>query len=215
KNVFHRNTVLHSGGGGVLMTGARLSYMDPSKTYTEGEAASKVAPILNHVTYNTVKHCGKFRYYGGGVHMDSRPATMVMMPGNYIAHNLFEDLSRNGIFAFRNQGGHIIEYNHIHNVMKTTVDGGNIHFATMSRLNAPNYILNNYLYDSWGWVQKPDGNPIRHLGYGVFLDWATSNTTTKHNWIYNDGFKAYNAIMGNTNNVVEDNHESETKIVPP
>ena len=35
--------------------------------------------------------------------MDSRPANMSMAAGNYIAHNHFQDLSRNGIFAFRNQ----------------------------------------------------------------------------------------------------------------
>ena len=33
-NVINRNTVLNSGGGGVLFTGARLSYMDDSKLYT-------------------------------------------------------------------------------------------------------------------------------------------------------------------------------------
>ena len=60
------------------------------------------------------------------------PANMAMEPGNYIAHNYFSDLSRNGIFAFRNQGGNIIEYNHIHDAMKTTVDGACIHFATMN-----------------------------------------------------------------------------------
>lgn len=92
RNVFDRNTVLHSGGGGVLLTGARLSYMDDSKVYTPGEAASKVAPILNEITRNTVQHCGKIRYYGGGVHLDSRPFNMSMYPGNYIAHNYFNDL---------------------------------------------------------------------------------------------------------------------------
>jgi hypothetical protein len=111
KNVFHRNMVLNSGGGGVLLTGSRLSYMDDSKIYTPGEAASKVAPYLTEITHNTVKHCGQIRYYGGGVHIDSRPASMAMLPGNHIAHNHFQDLSRNGVFAFRNQGGNIVEFN--------------------------------------------------------------------------------------------------------
>ena len=150
RNVFDHNTVRYSGGGGVLLTGARFSYMDDTKVYTPGEAAAKVAPILNEITCNTVEHCGKIRYYGGGVHLDSRPFSMSMAPGNYIAHNHFNDLSRNGIFAFRNQGGNVVEYNHIHNAMQTTVDGGCIHFATMNHLNAPEL--------------HPQQLALRHLG---------------------------------------------------
>ncbi len=214
-NIFYRNTVLNSGGGGVLLTGARLSYMGDSKVYTPGEAAAKVAPYLTAITHNTVKHCGQIRYYGGGVHIDSRPAAMAMMPGNYIAHNHFQDLSRNGIFSFRNQGGNVVEFNEIHDCMQTTIDGACIHFASMNRLNAPNFVLNNYLYDVWGYEQKPDGNPQRILANGVFLDWATSNTTVKNNFIYNAGGKEVKAIMGNWNLDIEDNLTSKTRIEPP
>jgi hypothetical protein len=208
--------VLNSGGGGVLLTGSRFSYMDDTKVYTPGEAAAKVAPILNEITRNTVEHCGKIRYYGGGVHLDSRPFSMSMAPGNYIAHNHFNDLSRNGVFAFRNQGGNVVEYNHIHNAMQTTIDGACIHFATMNHLNAPNYILNNWLYDIWGYEQKPDGNPVRKLANGVFLDWDTSNTTVKDNWIYNAGDTAVKIIFGGNWNVVNTgNPSSATPITPP
>lgn len=215
ENVFDNNTVLESGGGGVLMTGARFSYMDESKLYTPGAVAATVFPILNRITNNTVKHCGKIRYYGGGVHLDSRPASMAMAPGNYITHNLFQDLSRNGIFAFRNQGGNVVEYNIIHDAMQTTIDGACIHFATMNHLNAPNYILNNYLYDIWGYEQKPDGIPVRRLGNGIFLDWATSNTTVKNNFIYNAAGESIKNIMGNINLSMTDNVVSETRIEPP
>jgi len=214
-NRFDRNTVRHSGGGGVLLTGARLSYMDDTKVYTPGEAAAKVAPILNEITRNTVEHCGRIRYYGGGVHLDSRPASMAMAPGNLIAHNTFNDLSRNGVFAFRNQGGSVVEYNHIHNAMQTTIDGACIHFATMSHLTAPNFILNNWLYDVWGFEQKPDGKPIRRLGNGIFLDWDTSNTTVRDNWIYNSVGRAIKPIWKNQNLVIERNQESTERIVPP
>jgi hypothetical protein len=215
RNKFDRNSVRHSGGGGVLMTGARLSYMDDTKIYTPGEAAAKVAPILNEVTRNTVEHCGKIRYYGGGVHLDSRPFSMSMAPGNLISHNHFNDLSRNGVFAFRNQGGSVVEYNHIHNSMQTTIDGGCIHFATMNHLNAPNFILNNWLYDAWGYEQKPDGKPKRKLGNGIFLDWDTSNTTVRDNWVYNSVGGAIKPIWANQNLVIKDNRESDTRIVPP
>jgi hypothetical protein len=216
RNVFNRNTVRQSGGGGVLLTGARFAYMDDSKIYTPGAAAAKVAPILNRITRNTVEHCGKIRYYGGGVHLDSRPFRMTMAPGNYIAHNHFNDLSRNGIFAFRNQGGSVIEYNHIHNAMQTTIDGAAIHFATMNTINAPNYILNNWLYDVWGFEQMPDGKPVRRLGNGVFLDWESSNTTVKDNWIYNTVSGAVKVIWkGNRNVVNTGNMDSKSPITPP
>ncbi len=214
-NKFDRNTVRHSGGGGVLMTGSRFSYMDDTKIYTPGEAAAKVAPILNEVTRNTVEHCGKIRYYGGGVHLDSRPFSMSMEPGNLISHNYFNDLSRNGVFAFRNQGGSVVEYNHIHNAMQTTIDGACIHFATMNHLNAPNFILNNWLYDAWGYEQLPDGKPKRKLGNGIFLDWDSSNTTVRDNWVYNSVGGAIKPIWANQNLVIENNRESDTRIVPP
>lgn len=215
KNVFDRNSVRHSGGGGILLTGARLSYMDETKIYTPGEAAAKVAPILNKITRNNVEHCGKIRYYGGGVHLDSRPFDMTMAPGNYIGHNHFNDLSRNGIFAFRNQGGNVIEYNHIHNAMQTTLDGAAIHFATMNTLNSPNYILNNWLYDIWGYEQRPSGKPVRKLANGVFLDWDTSNTTVKDNWIYNTTGGSVKVTFGGNQNVVKANNHTSAKPVKP
>jgi hypothetical protein len=214
-NRFDRNTVLDSGGGGVLLTGARLSYMDDAKVYTPGQAASNVAPIFNEITRNTVRQCGQIRYYGGGVHLDSRPSSMAMLPGNYIAHNHFEDLSRNGIFAFRNQGGNIIEYNHIHDAMQTTIDGACIHLATMNYLCSPNHVLNNWLYDIWGFRYLPDQKPRRVLANGVFLDWDTSNAVVKQNYVYNAGGEAIKAVWNNLNNTIEDNFISEKRVAPP
>lgn len=213
-NVFDHNSVKNAGGGGVLLTGARLSYMDDTKIYSQGENASKVFPVLNRITGNIVEHCGQIRYYGGGVHIDSRPASMAMEPGNYIAHNHFKDLSRNGIFAFRNQGGNVVEFNEINDCMQKTIDGAAIHFATMNRLSAPNYIVNNYLYDIWGYEQLPTGLPRRTLANGVFLDWATSNTTVKNNVIYNSGDKEIKPIMGNWNLHIDNNLSSKTRIEP-
>jgi hypothetical protein len=213
-NVIDRNRVVDAGAGGVLMTGARLSYMDDTKVHTPGEAAARVAPLLNEVTRNRVERCGQIRYYGGGVHIDSRPDAMAMLPGNYIAHNHFRNLSRNGIFLFRNQGGTVIEYNHIHDCMQTTIDGAAIHLATMNRVAAPNYILNNYLHDIWGFEQTGNG-PRRRLGNGIFLDWCTSHTTVKHNYIYNSVDGAIKTIFQNVNLTIADNHAAEERIEPP
>lgn len=214
-NVFDGNHVRDSGGGGVLLTGARLGYMDDSKVLTPGEAASKVAPILNRITRNTVSGCGRLRYYGGGVHLDSRPFSMSMAPGNLIAGNHFSDLSRNGVFAFRNQGGNVIEYNHIHDAMQTTIDGGCVHFATMNTLTAPNFVLNNWLHDAWGYERLPSGKATRRLANGVFLDWDTSQTTVRDNWIHNTVGGAVKVIFGGNRNVVQTGNRSSGKPVRP
>jgi hypothetical protein len=140
---------------------------------------------------------------------------MAMEPGNYMAHNEFEDLSRNGIFAFRNQGGNVVEYNHIHNAMQTTIDGACIHFATMTHLNAPNFILNNWLHDIWGFRFLPGQKPKRVLANGVFLDWDTSNTTVRDNYVFNSGGEAIKAVWENRNITLSGNKTSETRIVPP
>ena len=107
-----------------------------------------------------------------------------------------------------------MEFNEIHDCMQTTIDGAAIHFASMNRFNAPNYILNNYLYDIWGFEQKPDGIPIRRLGNAVFLDWATSHTTVKNNVIYNTAGEEIKNIMGNWNLDIENNLISRTRIEP-
>ncbi len=215
RNIFDQNSVRHSGGGGVLLTGSRFSYMDDTKVFTPGEAAAKVAPILNEITRNTVEHCGKIRYYGGGVHLDSRPFSMSMAPGNYIAHNKFSHLSRNGVFAFRNQGGNVIEYNQINDCMLTTIDGAAVHFATMNRLNAPNFVLNNWLFDIWGYHQKSNGKPIRKLANGVFLDWDSSNTTVRDNWIYNSVGGPVKVIFGGNRNIVDKGNQSSDDVIKP
>jgi hypothetical protein len=99
--------------------------------------------------------------------------------------------------------------------MQTTIDGASIHIASMNRLNSPNHILNNFLYDIWGYDQKPDGKPKRVLANGIFLDWATSHTTIRNNYIYNAGGMEIKHIMGNWDLDIDKNLTSKTRIEPP
>jgi hypothetical protein len=85
----------------------------------------------------------------------------------------------------------------------------------MNHLNAPNFILNNWLYDAWGYEQKPNGKPVRRLANGIFLDWDTSNTTVCDNWVYNSVGGAIKPIWANQNLVIDNNRESDARIVPP
>lgn len=206
ENAIAGNTITDAGGGGVLLTSARFSYMDDSKLFTPGTAAAKVAPLRNDIARNHIHGCGRIRYYNSGVHLDSRPAETALAAGNRIANNFIHDMSRNGIFAFRNQGGNIIEFNRIQNIMLATEDGGGIHFATMNQLAAPNLIANNLVADVWGWRQVPGGRRERHIARGIYLDWFTASTRIENNVIFNtlSGGLQFNAGDGNefVNNVV-------------
>ncbi|MFO7974521.1 MAG: right-handed parallel beta-helix repeat-containing protein [Candidatus Hydrogenedentota bacterium] len=201
-NLIARNTVTQSGGGGVLLTGARLSYMDDTKVYTPGPAAAAVAPLRNRIERNEAGHCGLIRYYGGGVHLDSRPAETAMMQGNIITNNYFHDLSRNGIFAFRNQGGNLIAYNRIDNAMLTTLDGGGIHMATMNKLASPTYCIGNVISNIWGMDRTRSGQGTRHIARGIFLDWFTSSIVMRDNLTYNTWQGGYCLLGGNDNQFV-------------
>lgn len=198
-NLIARNTVLHSGGGGVLATGARFSYMDDTKIYTQGNAAGTVAPLRNHIERNEVGYCGLIRYYGGGVHLDSRPVETAMKQGNTVTNNYFHDLSRNGIFAFRNQGGNLFAYNRIDNAMLTTLDGGGIHMATMNKLASPTYCIGNVITNIRGMDRTRDGQETRHLARGIFLDWFTSSMVMRNNLTYNTWGGGYGVLGGNDN----------------
>lgn len=203
-NRFEHNTITQAGGGGILLTGARLSYMDDTKVYTPGDAAAQVAPLENIISDNEVSYCGLYRYYGGGVHADSRPASTAMDAGNIITHNYFHHLSRNGIFAFRNQGGNLIAYNRIDEAMSTTMDGGAIHIATMNKLASPSYFIGNIVSNIWGMDRSPDGKGKRHIARGIYFDWFSSSNVIRDNISYNtwDGGYAY---LGGNNNLCENN----------
>lgn len=203
-NIFVRNTVLQGGGGGFLLTGARFSYMDDTKVYTPGDAAAAVAPLRNRIERNDVGHCGLYRYYGGGVHLDSRPAQTAMMQGNTVVKNYFHDLSRNGIFAFRNQGGNLFAYNRIDNAMLTTLDGGGIHMATMNKLASPTYCTGNVITNIWGMDRTRNGQGKRHIARGIFLDWFTSSMVMRDNLIYNTWLGGY-CVLGGNDNLFENN----------
>jgi parallel beta-helix repeat protein len=205
-NTIDGNTITDAGCGGVLLTAARFSYLDDSKLFTPGTAAENVAPLRNEITRNHIHHCGLIRLYNSGVHIDSRPAVTALAAGNRVANNYIHDMPRCGIFLFRNQGGNIIEFNRIENIMLATEDGGGIHLATMNQIAAPNLIANNLITDAWGWRQLPNGGRERHIARGIYLDWYTSSTRIENNITYNtlSGGLQFNAGDDNefVNNII-------------
>jgi len=122
-----------------------------------------------------------------------------MMQGNTVTNNYFHDLSRNGIFAFRNQGGNLLAYNRIDQAMLTTLDGGGIHMATMNKLASPTYCIGNVISNVWGMDRTRDGRGERHIARGIFLDWFTSSMVIRNNLTCNTWRGGYCVLGGNDN----------------
>jgi parallel beta-helix repeat protein len=171
---------------------------------TPGEAAARCAPIRNTITRNHIHHCGAIRKYVSGVHLDSRPESLAKSPGNAVSHNLIHDMPRLGIFAFRHQGGNVFEYNHIHNVMLESDDGGGIHICTGNMAVAQSVLRNNVIHDVFGPRFDEMGNFSRKYGFGLYLDGATSNCLLTNNIVYRTSWGTV-FLHGGKNNIVENN----------
>lgn len=195
------NEVTEAGGNGILLTSARVSY---GILMTPGEAAARYAPIENVITHNHVHHSGRIHKYVAGVQLDSRPEEMAQAPGNLVAHNHIHDMPRNGIFAFMHQGGNVYEHNRIERIMLETDDGGGIHIATSNTEVAPSILRHNLIRDVYGAKIGRDGKAQRRLGFGLYLDNATSNCTLTSNVVARTSYGAA-FLHGGQNNVVENN----------
>ena len=174
RNIFDRNTVLHSGGGGVLLTGARLSYMDDTKVYTPGRGRreGRPDPQRDHPQHRRALRQDPLLRRRGAPGLASRSAcrwrraTTSPTTISTTSRATASSPSATRAATWWNTTTSTT-------AMQTTIDGACIHFATMNHLNAPNFILNNWLYDIWGYEQKPDGNPVR-----TTLPTASSSTGT-------------------------------------
>jgi len=195
------NEISHAGGNGVLLTAARI---DRGMLFVEGEAAAKVAPIGNTIAGNHIHRCGEVHKYVAGIHLDSRPQSMALAPGNVISHNLIHDMPRNGIFAFNHQGGNTFEYNLVHHVMLESDDGGGIHICQDNMQTAPTVIRSNVFHDVFGARVAEDGSVQRRLGFGIYLDCTTSNCEVMSNLVYRTSWGNV-FIHSGSNNVVENN----------
>lgn len=199
-NTIAGNLIEEAGGNGVLLTAATVSY---GRLMTPGEEAADYAPIENTIQANTIRRCGRIHKYVAGVHLDSRPQSMAQQAGNTVVGNRIEDMPRNGIFAFKCQGGNLIQGNTIRNIMLQSDDGGGIHIAAGADI-APNIIRGNHISDVHGWRQKPDGDFERQIGIGVYLDNETGNCIVEANTI--EGTSSGGVLLnGGSNNRIEGN----------
>jgi len=199
-NVIRRNEVVGGGAGGVLVTGARFSYLSDLDVFDASPEVQQVAPIGNVIAENHIHHGGLVREYCSGIHLDSRPLSLSLERGNYVGFNHIHDMPRNGVFIFRNQGGNIIEANHIHDVLTRTNDGGAIHLASMNPLSAPTQIVDNRIYR----VGYQGGEAKVRLAFGIYPDWFTSKMNIRGN-IVSDTRDGGIRLLGGSDTTIEDN----------
>jgi len=199
-NVIRRNEMVDGGAGGVLLTGARFSYLSDLDVFDAAPEVQQVAPIGNVIAENHIHHNGVVRAYCSGVHLDSRPLSLSCERGNYVGFNHIHDMPRNGVFVFRNQGGNIIEANHIHDVLQRTNDGGAIHLASMNPLSAPTHIVDNRMYR----VGYQGGDTKVNKAFGIYPDWFTSKMTIRGN-IVTDTRDGGIRLLGGSDTTIEDN----------
>jgi len=171
QNVIEGNQLYDLGGGGIVAGGLRNR-----DTWKVAERVQPIAPD-DHQGYrianNTIHHCGTDYFGAIGIFLGITQEAMV-------AHNLIHDIAYNGIVLSGNETplkfarNNTVEYNHIHDVLQTAVDGGGIYLC--------------FPHEGWGAVIR--GNflhDIRHNGVaggngsnGFFLDDVTQALRLKN-----------------------------------
>lgn len=171
QNVIEGNRVYDLGGGGIVAGGLRNR-----DTWRVAERVQPIAPD-DHQEYrianNTIHHCGTDYFGAIGIFLGITHEAVV-------SHNLIHDIAYNGIVLAGNETplkfarNNTVEYNHIHDVLQTAVDGGGIYLC--------------FPVEGWGAVIR--GNfihDIRHNGVaggngsnGFFLDDVTQALRLKN-----------------------------------
>jgi len=214
------------GGSGILLTSALFGFQRKYEMYTDTitpPKAAGMAPLQNKITKNKIYNGGLIRYYGAAIQLDSRPSSTIFEAGNLISHNEIYNISRCGIFAFKNQGGNLIEYNLIHDVMLRVVDGGGIHIAAVDSNTNKTFIENNTIYNVFcPMVKKAEqdlgaAKTYRH-SYGIYLDIKTSNVEVENNiiWGCNWGVEKSGAFLvngGGNNDISKNNFDGRVNII--
>jgi hypothetical protein len=135
------NDIGDLGGGGVVGGGIRnrdtYKWADP---IAEGEFTNL------RITNNHIHDCGM-------VYAGSLGIFMALARHAVIAHNLIHDIAYTGISLGGNEvkpmpyaQDNVVEYNHIHHVMKTAVDGAGV-YITFSQSGAGSAIRGNLIHD--------------------------------------------------------------------
>jgi parallel beta-helix repeat protein len=151
-----------------------------------------------------MKVCDNVIHDGGKVHTGAVGIWIGLSAENHVAHNEIYDLFYTGISVgwewFNNPHaayGNIIEFNHIHHVMKYTLcDGGGIY--TLG-IQPGTIIRNNLIHDVYSYDD--------HSGRGIYLDAGSLGIRIENNIIHHiriAGLRLQRATSGNfiRNNII-------------
>lgn len=169
-NTVQRNHCYDLGGGGI-----RLGTTDPPRATDKPEAFGRLAH------HNLVDN--NFVHDGGHTNPGATGIYMAYGANNTISHNEVCDLPYTGIslgwtwdIVYSGTRENVVEYNHVHHVMRTLEDGGGIYSLG---LTPGSVIRRNVVHDV--------GTPPDAIGHGIYIDGGSSGVLVENNVCYDCG----------------------------
>jgi hypothetical protein len=163
-NTIQRNHIHDLGGGGV-----RIGTNDRPQPFDR---------IAHH---NLVDN--NFLHNGGHIHPGATGIYMAYGRNNTFSHNEVTDLRYTGIslgwtWSITRSGTreNIVEYNHVHHVMRLLHDGGGIYTLGLT----PGSVIRNNLVHDIGLQPDP-------VGHGIYIDGGSSSLLVENNICYDCG----------------------------
>jgi hypothetical protein len=163
-NTIERSHLYDLGAGGV-----RLGTTDTATAFER---------VAHH---NRIDNC--FIHDGGHIHPGSTGIFMGFGRNNTISHNEISDLRYTGISlgwtwdsVRSGTRENLVEYNHVHHVMRVLEDGGGIYSLG---LTPGSVIRNNLIHDV--------GTPPDAIGHGIYLDGGSAGVLCENNICYDCG----------------------------
>ena len=172
------NEISDLGAGGIAAgwPNSAAGYLEASPPPAPGEYTGY------RIANNDVHHCGMCYYGAVGILMFPSHQTVV-------AHNLIHDTAYFGIGIAGGQdpkvtfdGDNVVEYNHIHHAMTTTVDGAGI-YVIFAQNGRGTLLRGNVIHDTHGnpnhgkWGEHPPSA-------GLYLDGDSQGGTYENNVLY-------------------------------
>jgi hypothetical protein len=176
------NEIGNLGGGGIALGWCNVAalYLDAAAPPTPGEFTKY------RIANNYIHDCGKDYFGAVGILLEGTSGTVV-------SHNLIRDTSYFGMGVAGTQdpkvafgGDNLIEFNHIHDAMKTTIDGAAV-YVTFAQKNGGSRFVGNVIHDTHGnpnhehdgqkWGDHPPSA-------GFYLDGNTSGGDYEQNLLY-------------------------------
>ena len=150
-----------AGGWNNGVVGNDISQVGRNGIELSGGVTTTLVPAGNYADNNYIHDVGVFYKEGVGINLTG--------VGNRASHNLIHNGPRFGIY-FQGQNL-LVEYNHIHDVMLETDDGGAIYTEGINWLGSRGSTVRyNYLHDISGWGFYSGQRATPFMAEGVYLD---------------------------------------------